>query len=1043
MVNDYSEHGIYFTFIGSNYVDDDDLYDFCVNPLDPNALDCIEQGDPGGEDILPLLNTDQHFNAIDIYFLGPESGLLGAFAPSIPAKAIVYGAGVAETNAISHEMGHCLGLYHTFHGFVHSSGLPCESGPCSEPFNPIAPTCDCGDFISDTPADPCSGCYINNSCEYVQDPGCALPYYSGYQPPIENFMSYAHSQCRMEFTQGQERRMKFTMICGLAIVVESENPEMNIIKDLDLVYNGSFPDCLPTIEVQSGAKLTIQTDLEFGTDDGINILNGGRVDVDGGTLSGCGGAAWRGIDVAGNGNPQVPPVANGQGHLEMKNGAALVNAEFPIRADRGALVRATDSGFTDCGTVSFADYRKFSFSIFKNCNFTRSTSYTFSHNNQFQLENMANMFITGCTFQDLVPSNGHRALEAIDSKFNLDGGTRVEGYRTGVVAYSWFNSPYGNFSIKACNFKDNQIGVAAWGSNNPIVQNNTFEGIGQFPGASFHYGLALRHSPAFTVTGNVLKGVPGTPNTTGILISYAGGGSNEVKNNQYEGLEAANRAQGDNKGNQIGSGLQYLCNTNNALPGNTYDFLVFDEGIAGSQGGVLATDNVFSHSNSSFGDFNNQATSGIVYRHRTAQEETPLPGYYFNISPTPTVNGVDCSDAGGGEIPIPDDGDAKLTPAQEQSLVQVYQTALAGHTTLLGSYGSSLNGGQPEDALAAQVAAATSQTAAQLEQSLLSYSPYLTTGVLEAVVGRTDIYTDASIEAVLEANPDELSSPSFQAFLYGELPTALVDSVLTSQHQVTARTSDEASLTSYMMDMHRAANRIIKSVLADTTGIDFAKYRLWLDNKGNLEAAYEKVGSYLLEGDYASARSVRDSIPTTFDLQGNGLAEHTHFTNLLEIAITAMENSIPASGFDTARVAQVQAIADASNGLAASLAQGLLNFYYGYNYQLLPEAIGGGQQGLAAPPSGQFSTQTASGQPFVAMPNPARAQVTFQYGLEEAAPAILRVFGLDGRQVYSTGLDGKRGERSWDTGHLPQGVYYCHIVQAGHSYPPLKLVLIK
>ncbi|TDC08645.1 zinc metalloprotease [Nonomuraea longispora] len=75
-----------------------------------------------------------------------------------------------------HEIGHWLGLFHTF-----------ENG-CKEP----------GDGIDDTPAQarPTKGCPERSDT-------CAK---AGLDP-VHNFMDYAHDRCMSEFTQGQARRM--------------------------------------------------------------------------------------------------------------------------------------------------------------------------------------------------------------------------------------------------------------------------------------------------------------------------------------------------------------------------------------------------------------------------------------------------------------------------------------------------------------------------------------------------------------------------------------------------------------------------------------------------------------------------------------------------------------------------------------------------------------------------------------------------------------------------------------------------------------------
>ncbi len=407
------------------------------------------------------------------------------------------------------------------------------------------------------------------------------------------------------------------------------------------------------------------------------------------------------------------------------------------------------------------------------------------------------MTFVNCTFQT-TGTNDHRAICASDSRFKLGGGSTIDGYMTGVEVNTSLVKPY-PYYIENTVFSDNQVSIASWNVNNFTVKDNDFEGIGAFDGSDRQTGLSVTNGSGFTITGNTFVGIPGATENTGILADNTGGGPNEIiGNTNFEGLYAANWATGNNKGNQIGAGLQYLCNTNNSNIDNTYDFLVEDGSIAGSQGGGLATKNIFSHLSSSSGDsdFNNQGDV-LIYYHASPQNETPEFYTTISIEPFETPLLSDCS--GGVNdvgifIPI-HDGNTKLTTAQLVQLEQDFVTVNTNYDTLLVNYQAQLNGGLTETVLAGQIMSSTAQDVSQLEQDLLAYSPYLTTGVLEAVVARSDIFSDNSIEGILGANPDELRSLDFQAFLYSELDGALVDSILTDQDQLTARTDDIAELT--------------------------------------------------------------------------------------------------------------------------------------------------------------------------------------------------------------------------------------------------------
>ena len=214
--NSYGPYNICFAIGGIRFVSNADLITMDIDEEEGELEPYMEEG---------FLTVFMHNSLFD-----SEKSYSG-FAYSIPNNYLSMTTGSFDRNTLAHEIGHCLGLMHTFEDGHGVENRERTKFPCKD--------CEVdGDLICDTPADrELDASEIDaTTCNYtgsLKDDCDELL----YMAPT-NIMTYSRASCRRIFTNGQNDRMRYYL--------ESDVPEIMAMDNV-FVFPGSYNSGYPTV----------------------------------------------------------------------------------------------------------------------------------------------------------------------------------------------------------------------------------------------------------------------------------------------------------------------------------------------------------------------------------------------------------------------------------------------------------------------------------------------------------------------------------------------------------------------------------------------------------------------------------------------------------------------------------------------------------------------------------------------------------------------------------------------------------------------------
>jgi hypothetical protein len=1024
----------------------------------------------------------EHEDGVTVVIVNTGHGGLIGFAPGGSQShfcwAIKY-----DSRTTAHEMGHVLGLEHTFE----STSFWCNNSTLSN-LAELANGDEChlrGDYTCDTPPD------VIGTLDYISDcegriNGCLDPDDNPYNSivPRNNIMGYRSplnndTSCPFEFTAGQGLRMRTALenLSGFnnyyqlntTIIRNDGSPEHVISANATL--SGTIL-CYNNILIESETEVTVNGVIKMAKGRRIKVkpeaklvVNGQLTSLDEGVCEAADGGMWQGVQLLPVGQSFLP-----HGAECYLNNAKISNAVYAIDVPlhlsflyKSPKLEATNTLFYN-NAISVNAFSLFATTLtgggldFTNCTFDVNEDFMGDYDFQSHafLVGGPNSNFYACEFkQSLYPkealSQYQVALHVVSTNVTVD--------HKYLPCPSNVQCDVSGYFTKSSRFDNFGKGVLARsiGSLQPITIRNTVfknctlngvETVNILTPQLTHNRVVIeaQNTVGFQITSTVLYEIQNNEFLTsqeangvtvgiGVLApnSSMTPMNNLIQNNKFTGLYNANYAHGLNGFGDMG--LEYRCNQNYSSLQNDFFILNTPNGIKINQGSVNeAAGNIFSNPADNHGHIN-IANNGskVNYHALNVQGEFPtkINPDRVEVIQTTEENGT-CSEVFG-----PQESD-------QAEVLQPFTHYEDLYWQLRGVYDSltTIVQGQLDDGntgtLIGQIEFATSLDTSTILATLSSDSPWVSAEVLGSLFLRNDLFTTEQIVDICVLNPDAISEEPVWSMIYSGsygVDSIHLSQLLVSTGTVTARSELKAAMHTARIQSDNCVFHILRYLSTPDSVMDYNLVRTWLERMDYLETDLATVWTYMAEGDWASAASRCQ--------QGSSLVndyaiyEWAQMEEFVDIMSAGLVDSIDLSSLDSLfELELLDFTTEVKPGTRANtMAQTILDIYYGHS----PTA-----SSFRAPVTSHRKTSQGSKIKdflsevnLIIQPNPAHG--TVQIDLKSDQPCLLRGTDINGRIILE--LNNYQSNEPLDIQQLSKGIYFIQAIQLDGTVRTGKLLV--
>jgi len=870
----------------------------------------------------------------------------------VPSKWFVASA---KPHTIAHELGHALGITHTFAGGCYEDAPYVDDDGV---FHYGANSHYAGDGVYDTPADLQDGTdsgtntgscdnttYVDDNCVF-QNPDNQVdskghvyrdieyPANSGNWNLAHNIMSY-YSGCHTLITKGQEERIRKKMnYWYMNQVIQDNDPKIKefnydvkindfTLWDDDRIINGD-------IHVLGGTLRLYKNNIYFTPGHKIFLYGGSflnsfyaTIDVTNG-LNNCSGPftgeTWGGIEVM--------DYVDGQSDTEIKLKLNQIkNAETAVYSrNPSTIIDIQMTGFTD-------NHRAIEVSGLEHVNISSSSfiyngpSHFSEHISQLKfIESSASLkSINVKNTNTSVSGDEFYGIDIYNSHINLSSST-IKGWKNGIS--------------KLCAVRNTFLNI-----ENCYIEDNYENGI------YTKYNMDILNVKKCNLDNNGKKGMFFDEDTYSIFDISNNDVSNseigikqKIKYNRYHNntlFYNNNFYNLDNKGIDFKNasserdGPLFLCNK---MEHSTGKHIYTEYAINPYQMGFGSTPvKIYSSGNTyvSISDMNFEAKdlpySVNYFFDPLVPKEDPVNYSGIHKSDPYWVEAANCPDN-----PFNSGGNGgNGGPIDWVDVIDSVETVQDSIEDVIDDW---TDGGTGNDVITT-ITTVTTTTSVDVTEILTDLGPWLSEESAEVLIQYSDQFTSTQLVSILFANPDLFTNSLVFDFAFGDnTPFSLEEQAILNEasKQITDKTKLLVHLRDVKLNIEYIITQGIKSSLFttdSTVSVNYNQLRMWMAKRGDYSSKLGIADSYISEGNYTEAISYLQGISSIQEMSQDQLDDLNKYLELEQLLINAYQDQRHLDELNSSELAELEEIANSNTIFAETKARSILEYFYGYTFE--------------------------------------------------------------------------------------------------------------